>query len=106
MALSLNCFLVGDDLDRTFVVDIEDSKKVCNLKDLIKEKKARILNHVDASDLDLWAAGFEMDALTEESLNNALAKRKLSANRKLSFIFKNVVNDDFLHIIVKAPGTS
>ena len=106
MALSLNCFLVGDDLDRTFTVKIEKTENLNILKRLIKEEKAPTLNHIAASDLDLWAAGFEMDALTEELLNNALHKRKLSTTTKLSSIFKNVVNDDFLHIIVKAPGTS
>ena len=106
MALSLNCFLVGDDLDRTFTVEIKKTKNVNILKDLIKEKKAPTLNHIAASDLDLWAAGFEVDALTEESLNNALDKRKLSTTTKLSSFFNNVANDDFLHIIVKAPGTS
>ena len=106
MALSLNCFLVGDDLDRTFTVEIEKTKNVSIFKDLIKEENPLSLRNVDAKDLDLWAAEFEVDALTKESLNNPLNKRKLSPTTKLSSIFDNIMNDDFLHIIVKAPGTS
>ena len=51
-------------------MEIENSKKVSILKDLIKEKKAPTLNHIAASDLNLWAAKFKVDTLTKESLNN------------------------------------
>ena len=86
-----------------FVVDIEDSKKVSNLQDLIKEKKAPTLNHIAASDLDLWAAEFEVDVLTTELADKTVNEgQKLSPMKKISAIF--VPNDGFLHVIAKAPG--
>jgi hypothetical protein len=54
MSLSLNCFVLGDDPDRMFTVEIAKTKNVSILKDLIKEKKASQLKDVDASDLNLW----------------------------------------------------
>ena len=52
--LKLNCFVQGDDLQSGFIVEIEKTKAVSNLKDLIKEKKASFLKDVDASHLDLF----------------------------------------------------
>jgi hypothetical protein len=52
--LSLNCFVLGDDPESVFPVDIQVTSKIGILKDLIKEKKSRRLNHVDASDLELF----------------------------------------------------
>ena len=53
MSLSLNCFLLGDDPDQTFTIEIPKNKNVDIFKDRIKKKKAPHLNHVTASDLDL-----------------------------------------------------
>ena len=54
MSLSLNCLVLGNHPDRTFIVEIPKNNGVDILKDRIKEKKkARHFNHIDASDLDL-----------------------------------------------------
>ena len=52
--LSLNCFVLGDDPESVFPVDIQVISKIGILKDLIKEKNARLLARVDAKDLDLF----------------------------------------------------
>ena len=107
MALSLNCFLVGRDLDRTFVVEIESSKKVSILKDLIKEKNPSSLGNVDVKNIDLWAVNLNLNTLKQDSVDDTVNKKpKLSATKKLSAIFDNVPNDHFLHIIAKVSGTS
>lgn len=54
MSLSLNCFVLGDDPDQMFTVEIAKTKSISFLKDLIEEKKASQLKDVDASDLNLW----------------------------------------------------
>ena len=88
-----------------FVVNIEDSKKVSNLQDLIKEKNPSSLGNVDTKDLDLWAAEFEVDVLTTELADKTVNEgQKLSPMKKLSAIFDNVPNDGFLHVIARAPG--
>ena len=107
MALPLNCFVVGDDPERVFTVKIPKTDNVSALKDLIKEKKTRILNHVDASDLDLWAAELKVDALTKDLMDKTVEKgKKLSPTQKFSAIFDNVPNGDCLHIIAKPRCTS
>ena len=53
--LALNCLLLNDDSKRqVFTVRIPESENVSVLKELIKEKKAHQLAHLDASDLILW----------------------------------------------------
>lgn len=52
--LSLNCFLLGDDSTKFFTVKVPKSDNVSILKEMIKEKKACHLAHLDASDLILW----------------------------------------------------
>ncbi len=52
--LSLNCLLLKDHSRQVFTVEIPKTDNVSILKELIKEKKARHLAHLDASDLILW----------------------------------------------------
>ena len=83
--LSLNCFILGDDLDRTFTVEIPKTKNVSILKDLIKKKKAPHLDHVAASDLDLWQVSFPIDNL--HSKKPPTVGPKLRSNKLLSDAF-------------------
>jgi len=46
MSLSLNCLVLGDDLDEAFTVKIPKNKNISNLRDLIKEKAPY---HISAS---------------------------------------------------------
>ncbi len=50
--ISLNCYVLRD--HSVFTVEIPRTKNVAILKDMIKEKKAHLLAHVDATDLDLF----------------------------------------------------
>ena len=105
-SLSLNCLILGDEPDKMFNIKIPKTEKVSILKDLIKEKKASRLEHVDASDLDLWKVNLylnELEELVDVNLDN---DPKLSARRNLSCFFNGTVDDECLHIIAKAPGTS
>jgi len=54
MSLSLNCFVLGEDADNVFTVKLPKTDNVSILKKVIKEEKARLLAHVDASDLELF----------------------------------------------------
>ncbi|PPQ94238.1 hypothetical protein CVT25_006664 [Psilocybe cyanescens] len=63
--LELNCFVLGDDHKK-----IPKTAKAGTLNDLIKEKRAPHLNHVDASDLLLWCVSFPLDDLEATKLEN------------------------------------
>ena len=107
MSLILNCLAIGDDLDRSFTIEIAKNKNVSILKDLIKEKKAPHLNQVAASDLDLWQVSFPFDDLETELKNINLARYpKLSPPGKELAAFFTDVAGGCIHVIVRAPGTS
>src|SRR6266581_6626654 len=64
--LSLNCFVLGGDSSEVFTVEILKTKNVSILKDLIKDKQPRRLNHVDASELILSQVSLPVDTITPE----------------------------------------
>ena len=109
MSLSLNYLVVGDNPDRIFTVEISKNKNISILKKLIKVEKARHfrVEHVDASDLELWQVSFLIDDLEKELGNINLARhpKLLSPSKKLATFFTDGA-DDCLHVIAKAPGTS
>jgi hypothetical protein len=99
--LSLNCFVLGDDLNKAFTVEIEKTKNVSILKDLIKEKKAFLLNHVDASDLDLWNVSIPAGDDADKRLRSINNLQPLDAFLRLSEF--PPVEESHLHILVQAP---
>ena len=100
--LSLNCFVLGDDLRKLFTVEVEKTKNVSIFKDLIKEKKASCLEHVDASDLNLWDVSIPMDGDTDVKLKNIYNLEPLNALLRLSDVFLRV-KESHLHVLVQAP---
>ena len=55
--ISLNCSILGPDVDNAFPVKISRDETVGALKDAIKEKKAPKLDHIAADELDVWKVG-------------------------------------------------
>ncbi len=102
MSLSLNCYVLGDDPDRTFTVEIPKNKNVSILKDLIKEKKAPHLDHVAASDLDLWQVSFPIDDL--HSQKPPTVGPKLRSNKLLSDAFPSELDINHIHIVARPLG--
>ena len=108
MSLSLNCLVLGDDPERMFIVEIENTEYVSILKDRIKDKNSSSFGNVDSMNIDLWMVDLDMDELGVEPVHVNLDNYpKLSPPRKkLSFFFNGNLDDERLHIIAKAPGTS
>ena len=106
--LSLNCFVLGDDPDRFFTVEIPKNKNVSILKDLIKKEKAPHLNHVAASDLDLWKTDFPFDDLHSMSLSSwaPTVEPKLGSGELLLDVFPSELNIKFIHVTVCVPDRS
>jgi hypothetical protein len=102
--LSLNCFVLGDDPDRFFTVEILKNKNVSILKDLIKEKKAPHLDHVAASDLDLWQVSFPIDDL--HSMNPPTVGPRLGSGELLLDVFPSELNIKLIHVTVCVPAKS
>jgi hypothetical protein len=104
MMLSLTCYLLGDNVKRYFIVKIEETESVSIFKDLIKEKKAPHLDHVAASDLDIWKVDLPISNL-KKSLDKIELNddNSLSQVQKLSGVFSTLVSEH-VHIVIKSPS--
>ena len=54
IAIKLNCSVLGNNIGRVFEVKIAPTGSVSTLKELIKEKKRPLFDHVPVDHLDLW----------------------------------------------------
>jgi hypothetical protein len=89
-----------------FTVKIPQVKNVSILKRLIKKENPSSLGNIDAKNIELWQVSFPVDDLEKELGNiNLAGYLKLSPpSKKLTTFFTDVAHD-YLHVIVKAPGT-
>jgi hypothetical protein len=99
--LSLNCFVLGDDLKKMFVVEIEKTKSVSILKDLIKGKNSSSFGNVDSKNIDLWNVSIPVEDVNER-LKNINNLEPLNSLLKLSHVFPHV-EENHLHIVVRSP---
>ncbi|KIM51429.1 hypothetical protein SCLCIDRAFT_143296 [Scleroderma citrinum Foug A] len=109
--LLLNCWVLGDTLNRIFPVQIEKSKSVYSLKKMIVDKKPNAFRSVDPCMIDLYCASEEVANLDDEELIEALkipveegGHRKLRPRDVLSEIFMGVPPPTMLHILVQPPS--
>ena len=100
--LSLNCFVLGDDLKKLFTLKIPKTENVSILKKLIKEEKASRLEHVDASDLQLWNVSIPVNGDADERLKSINNLEPLDALLRLSDVFPHV-EENHLHVVVQSP---
>ena len=68
LTLSLNCLVLGDEPEKMFTVKISKMENVSILRKLIKEK-APHLDHVTASDLQLWKLDLHLVGLGAEPVH-------------------------------------
>jgi hypothetical protein len=101
-SLSLNCFVLGDDLKKVFTVEVQTDKNVSILKRLIRVEKASRFDHVDASDLDLWDVSIPMNDDAGESIRVVDNSEPLKPLLSLSQVFPHV-EENHLHVVVRSP---
>ena len=100
--LSLNCFVLGDDLKRVFIVEVEKTKKVGILKTLIKKENSSSFRNVDSKNIDLWNVSIPKDDDADERLKSIYNLEPLDALLRLSDVFPHV-EEYHLHVIVQSP---
>ena len=87
-----------------FTVKVPKTDNVSILKDFIKEEKAPHLNHVAASDLDLWKVDVPIDDLpTKNFLTDG---PKLRSRELLLDVFPSELDIGRIHVTVYVPVRS
>ncbi|KAK3805240.1 MAG: hypothetical protein JOS17DRAFT_49006 [Linnemannia elongata] len=103
--LTLFCLVDGEATSNAFPVEIESTKTIGNLKDLIKTKIPDTFNGVDAKDLTLWRVSISDDDDNDLPvlLDSVPEKKKLKATTRLLKVFDTELPDDTIHVIVQRP---
>jgi hypothetical protein len=87
-----------------FTVKVPKTDNVSILKSLIKKEKAPHLDHLAASDLDLWKADFPIVDLPTK--NFSTEGPKLGSGELLLDVFPSELDFKFIHVTVYVPVRS
>ncbi|KAG0044232.1 hypothetical protein BGZ89_006131, partial [Linnemannia elongata] len=105
--LNLFCLVNGEATSNAFPVEIESTKTIGDLKELIKTKKTNDFQDVDADKLTLWRVSIPDDDDDDEIpfvLDNVNKdKKKLRATRGLLEVFPDKPPKNTIHVIVQRP---
>ncbi|KAF9157252.1 hypothetical protein DFQ26_008943, partial [Actinomortierella ambigua] len=108
-SLTVFCVIDGESTFNAFSVQVDPTKTVDHLKDLIKAKQSPDFDDIVAKSLTLWRVSIDDDDDDDDEqpivLDSILEKKKLKATRKLSEVFEGPLlkNTDTIHIIVQLP---
>ncbi|KAF8340938.1 hypothetical protein F5887DRAFT_888386 [Amanita rubescens] len=97
--LTLNCWIVGEEMGQIFPVVINDSQYVCDLHRAIKKEKSLALENIDASDLVLWEVSIPKSQWSEEKIREKMKGNPLASTTKLSSIYRTLPQRGHVHII-------
>jgi hypothetical protein len=107
LTLELNCLVLGDGPTHIFGVEIEDNKKVSDLKEFLKDKNKPAFDQVPAHALEVYKVSFPVDNGLDTKLKHFQPEhngdhRLSNAVEHLKGVFGDPV-DGNLHVIVLPP---
>ncbi|KAH7918817.1 hypothetical protein BV22DRAFT_981633, partial [Leucogyrophana mollusca] len=100
--IELMCWVRGEDVNCTFLVEIADTDTVDDLKKQIKAKRPVGFCHVPASDLGLTEVSVPVDDNLRQNIGK-LTPQPLFPLDELSTVFADPPADAHVHIIIDAP---
>jgi hypothetical protein len=107
-SISLICWVVGDDTDNVFPVEIKTSKTVGALKMLIKEVLHPAFDSIAANRIELYKVNvpenqFDTTLKVAKSARDVAGAIKLNSLYKLVKYFAEEPADEHVHIVVEKP---
>lgn len=110
--MTLYCWVLGDEAEQYFLVEIPKTKGVAALQKVIKEEKRPQLDHLPADRLILWKVSIPFEETNAQlpafqpkgDPNNGVVR--LSPGDDLIDLFPVVPRRKCIHIIVQLPGES
>lgn len=105
--LALNCVVLGDHSSRVFTIEIEGTKNVSALKELIKEKNKPAFDHVPAHAFEVYKVSLPVDDGLDTELSRFRPEDERdhllsNAVKRLKGVFGDPI-DEHLHVIVLPP---
>jgi hypothetical protein len=111
LALELNCLVLGDDPSHIFTIEILGTKNISMLKEVIKDKKKPVFDHVPADALQLFKDSLPIDSGLDAKLTRFRPEDEehhcglSSALERLRDAFGDAA-DNHLHVIILPPAAS
>ncbi|KAG0014503.1 hypothetical protein BGZ82_001738, partial [Podila clonocystis] len=93
-------------MDRLHPTEIESTKTIAHLKNLIKAKKANNFQDVDALDPTLWRVSIPVDPANKHipvTVNKIAFKTDLDPTDDISDVFEDQPPKKNIHVIVQRP---
>lgn len=103
--LKLSCYVLGDECNNTFKVNINKDATVADLKDAIKEKKRPKYDDIPADLFSVWNSPvrYSLNLKKEAEELRLVDDDSLQPLRILSDIFSSGLYTDYVHVIVNPP---
>lgn len=101
----LLCYVLGDDFQRAFEVEIGEEESVSFLKEAIKAESPQTFHEVDAPDLVLWKASVPFNQNLKENVEelSLVDDDALEPFDILSDVFTSGLENKTVHIVVDRP---
>jgi len=105
--LELNCLVQGDDFRNAFPVKIGSHESVDTLKQRIRKENEHAFTGVDAHNLVLWKVSIAADGLVKQDprICDLSEDQSLLPTNRLSKVFSDALEEEHIHIVVRAPNT-
>jgi Crinkler effector protein N-terminal domain len=103
--LTIYCWVLDDDYDNVFKVEISRNKNVIDLKESIKAEIYNLLKDIDAATLILYKVSIQhTPQLAEHVSALELADLRLHSFDDLSEVFANGLPRKHVHLVVEIPS--
>jgi hypothetical protein len=103
--ISLFCVVQGEPTEKAFAVDIEKSKTVSHLRELIWEKTQETFKNLDAKDFTLWAVSVPIgDGTVQIDLAQVQKRRLLPRSKIASVITEDDLTNEGFYIVIEPPA--
>ncbi|KAF9112859.1 hypothetical protein BGX30_007159, partial [Mortierella sp. GBA39] len=104
--LTLFCLVDGEATSNAFSIEIEQTKTVDHLKDLIKVKKTIDFNDIDADQLTLWRVSIPVVPANKHKpivLYEVESSTEFDPTDDVSDVFPKTPPKKTIHIIIQRP---
>lgn len=103
--ISLNCYVLGDDSARIFMIKLPSTGTVAELKKLIKAEKSPKFEHVCSDDITIWSTDVPITSIEKDLADLRLVNK--NPLQPLSAVVSSILSSlpaeqpELVHIVVE-----
>lgn len=103
--IELFCYVIGDEANDVFAIEISSSRSVAHLKDSIRDELKPRFDNIPANKLVLWKVSIPVDDNLQQNVDSYDFEENgnLMPVKRLSGLFPQPPNPEHVHILVRPP---